>query len=75
MRANRHRREHRLVSLLDLAFPEYGDHFSDLFGSSSRAVLAAFPTARQLAKVDIRRLTRLLQESSRGYLVGRRRNG
>jgi transposase len=59
--------KHRLVSLLDLAFPEYGDHFSDLFGSSSRAVLAAFPTARQLAKVDIRRLTRLLQESSRGY--------
>lgn len=57
----------RLISLLDLAFPEYHEHFSDVFGSSSRAVLAEFPTAKQLAKVDIRRLTRLLQETSRGY--------
>ena len=56
----------RLISLLDLAFPEYQDHFSDLFGASSRVVLAEFPTAKQLAKVDLRRLTRLLRESSRG---------
>ena len=51
----------RLISLLDLAFPEYQDPFSDLFGASSRAVLAEFPTAKQLAKVDLRRLTRLLR--------------
>ncbi len=56
----------RLISLLDLAFPEYQAPFSDLFGASSRAVLAEFPTAKQLAKVDLRRLTRLLRESSRG---------
>ncbi len=59
--------KYRLISLLDLAFPEYQEHFSDLFGASSRAVLAEFPTAKQLAKVDIRRLTRLLHETSRGY--------
>ena len=56
----------RLISLLDLAFPEYQAPFSDLFGASSRAVLAEFPTAKQLAKVDLRRLTRLLRETSRG---------
>ena len=56
----------RLISLLDLAFPEYQAPFSDLFGASSRVVLAEFPTAKQLAKVDLRRLTRLLRESSRG---------
>ena len=56
----------RLISLLDLAFPEYQAPFSDLFGASSRAVLADFPTAKQLAKVDLRRLTRLLRETSRG---------
>ena len=55
-----------LVSLLDLAFPEYKQHFADLFGAASRAVLAEFPTADELARVDIRRLTRLLKDASRG---------
>ena len=55
-----------LVSLLDLAVPEYRQHFADLFGAASRAVLAEFPTADELARVDIRRLTRLMKEASRG---------
>ena len=55
-----------LVSLLDLAFPEYHEYFADLFGATSRAVLAQFPTAEELARVDIRRLTRLLKDASRG---------
>jgi transposase len=58
----------RLVALLDLVFPEYADHFSDVFGTTSREVLASFPTAQDLAKVDIRRLTRILREASRGRL-------
>ena len=58
----------RLVALLDLVFPEYGDHFCDLFGTTSRQLLAEFPTAEDLAKVDIRRLTRLLKEASRGRM-------
>ena len=28
--------KHRLNSLLDLVFPEYADHFSDIFGAASR---------------------------------------
>jgi transposase len=56
----------RLLGLLDLAFPEYHEHFSDVTGVTSRAVLEAFPTAEELAQVDIRRLTRLLLEASRG---------
>ena len=58
----------RLVALLDLVFPEYGEHFSDIFGTTSREILAEFPTAEQLAKVDIRRLTRLLKQASRGRM-------
>ena len=58
----------RLVALLDLVFPEYVEHFSDLFGAASRKLLAEFPTAQQLAKVDIRRLTNLLRKASRGQL-------
>lgn len=56
----------RLLGLLDLAFPEYHDHFSDVTGVTSRAVLEQFPTAEELAQVDIRRLTRVLREASRG---------
>jgi len=62
------REKQRLVALLDLVFPEYGDHFSDLFGTTSRQLLAKFPTAEDLAKVDIRRLTRLLKQASRGHM-------
>ena len=58
----------RLVAVLDLVFPEYAQHFSDLFGATSRQVLAEFPTAEHLARVNIRRLTRLLKEASRGRL-------
>ena len=58
----------RLVALLDLVFPEYGEHFSDIFGTTSREVLAEFPTAEDLAKVDIRRLTRIFREASRGRM-------
>ena len=58
----------RLVALLDLAFPEYAENFSDIFGTTSRKVLAEFPTAQDLAKVNIRRLTRLLREASRGRM-------
>lgn len=56
----------RLMALLDVVFPEYMEHFSDVFGASSRAILSHFPTATELAKVDIRRLTSLLKEASRG---------
>lgn len=58
----------RLGALLDLVFPEYAEHFSDLFGAASREVLAQFPSAEHLAKVDIRRLTRILRQASRGQL-------
>jgi len=43
-----------------------------VFGAASRQVLAAFPTAAELAKVDVRRLTSLLRKASRGRL-GRER--
>ena len=46
----------RLVALLDLAFPQYSEHFSDIFGAASREVLAESATAKDLAKVDVRRL-------------------
>ena len=58
----------RLVGMLDLAFPEYSTEFSNLFGATSREVLAQFPTAEALAHVDVERLTQLLKKASNGQL-------
>jgi len=58
----------KLISLLDVVFPEYKEHFADVFGNASRELLEHFPTADQLAKVDIRRLTSLLAKASRGRM-------
>ena len=56
----------RWLGLLDLAFPEYHQPFAEVTGVTRRAVLEAFPTAQELAQVDLRRLTRLLRQASRG---------
>jgi transposase len=58
----------RLGALLDLVFPEYADHFSDIFGAASREILSRFPSAQALAKVDIRTLTRILAKASKGRM-------
>ena len=56
----------RLIALMDVAFPEYAEHFGDLFGAASLQLLAAFPTADALGKVDVRRLTSMMTKASRG---------
>lgn len=58
----------RLTALLDVVFPEYKEHFADVFGNASREILSQFPTAEQVARVDIRRLTNLLSKASRGQM-------
>ena len=56
----------RIISLLDQVFPEYRHQFSNIFGVASLKVLAEFPTAEVIARVDVRRLTRILKTASRG---------
>ena len=58
----------RLIGLLDLVFPEYTNHFSDIFGVASRQLLEKYPTADDIKKIDIRKLTRILKEASRGRM-------
>lgn len=62
----------RLTALLDLVFPEYAQHFSDIFGVASLELLSQFPTAKDLAEVDLRELTKILKDSSKGRM-GRQR--
>jgi transposase len=54
----------RLRSLLDCLFPEFSGLFSDPYGKTALAVLEAFPSARQLASVHLRRLTSLIEKAS-----------
>lgn len=62
----------RLTALLDLVFPEYAQHFSNIFGAASLELLSQFPTAKDLAEVDLRKLTKILKDSSKGRM-GRQR--
>ena len=57
-----------LGALLDRAFPEHKHHFSDVVGKASCAVLMECPTAEHLKKIDVRKLTGLLEKASRGRM-------
>ena len=58
----------RLISALDVAFPEAAKTLGDLFGAASLAVVRAFPSARLGAAADIRTLTSLFAKASGGQL-------
>jgi len=58
----------RLIGLLNLVFPEYNEHFSDIFGAASRQLLAQYPTAEDIKKIDVRKLTRILKEAGKGRM-------
>jgi len=47
----------RLIGHLDLVFPEFHRHFSDVYGVSARAVLEAAPSARLVAQASLRTVT------------------
>ena len=58
----------KVVSLLDQVFPEYETLFSDIFGRSSRTMLADFSTPEEFLAVDTERLASILARTSRGRL-------
>lgn len=58
----------RLAAALDVVFPEAAQAFGDLYGAASLAVIAAFPSARLVAGVNIRRLASLYAKMSNGQL-------
>jgi transposase len=56
----------RIIALLDQVFPEYGKLFSDTFGVTSTEILLKYPTPEDMMTVSTRKLTTLLNKSSRG---------
>ena len=58
----------KVISLLDQVFPEYETLFSDVFGISSRTMLADFSTPEEFLAVDTEKLAAILARTSRGRL-------
>lgn len=58
----------RLVGLLDLVFPEFGDLFSDPYGPTARLFLDRAPSARLMAAKRASDFTRGVRKASHGRL-------
>lgn len=58
----------RLLTLLDLVFPEFAALFSDPHGPTARAVLTKAPSARLVASHQAKAFTALVRKASHGRL-------
>jgi len=58
----------RILSVLDLVFPEYGKLFSNVFGISSKAVLSLACTPEEIANLDLSKLKKLIQKRSHSHI-------
>ena len=57
----------KVIGLLDQVFPEYESLFSNLFGTSSRQMLADFSSPEEFLAVDMEKLALLLRQTSHGH--------
>lgn len=62
----RSQEKNRINALITRLFPEYKDFFSDLFISTSVAILTKWPTAKDIASANLRALSSLMSKTSRG---------
>ena len=60
----------KVITLLDVSFPEYAPFFTDTFGKTSLAVLMRYPSAEALSHAHIDALTSLMIRSSKGKFTG-----
>lgn len=58
----------RLIGYLDLVFPEFQKLFSDCYCPTARALLAKASSARLMAAMQPKSITKLLDKTSRGRL-------
>jgi transposase len=57
--------KHKVIALLDQAFPEYETIFTDIFGLTSSELLRTASTPDEILNVDTDKLARLIETSSR----------
>jgi len=58
----------KIIGILDQVFPEYQKLFSDIFGTSSQALLAKAVIPEAIEAIPTKQLTALLKKASRGRL-------
>lgn len=58
----------QLVSYLDVCFPEFFKVFSSVHGKGAYAVLSEYPSAQDVEKANITKLSNILSSASRGKL-------
>lgn len=56
----------KTITLLDQVFPEYDKQFTDIFGVTSKELLAKCPIPEDIIAISTRKLTTLLEKNSRG---------
>jgi len=56
----------KVITLLDQVFPEYEELFSDVFGLTSKEILKSYTSPEEIASINTRKLTNLLEKASRG---------
>jgi len=58
----------RVITVLDVLFPEFEKLFSNVFGKSALAILKESPTPEEIVTIDDEKLITLLEQSSKGRL-------
>lgn len=57
----------KIITIFDQVFPEYRQFFSDMFGTTSKALLEEAVVPERIAVLSTQKLTTLLKKASRGH--------
>ena len=57
----------RLINILDIAFPEYSKHFTQVWGKVSFYILKNYPTVNSIANINIEDVMPIINSLSKGH--------
>ena len=57
----------RLINILDIAFPEYSNYFTQVWGKASFYILKNFPTAKDISNIDVEEIMPIIHSLSKGH--------
>ena len=57
----------RLINILDIAFPEYSKHFTQVWGKVSFYILKNYPTAKDIANINVEEVMPTIHSLYKGH--------
>lgn len=57
----------RLINILDITFPEYSKHFTQVWGKVSFYILKNYPTAKDIANINVEEVMTTIHSLSKGH--------